>query len=865
LLPKHAAILVTELADVSLCPVRPTEKERMKLLTKTLVLLGATATVAVGQVITPVWVQRIAPWGTEGNGSNSTVLINVNPANQFPILAGSRPEPSNNEDGSEIQPVFIRLQRYDANRLLLFVTENGINETDPGITPEQIATAAAFPDKSIHWIDAATGKHLGLAFAEAAHPAMNCIPPYNVQDPATGAQNPAYDPVFTFYWQPMLDEGPPGQRALYSGINHVILRYAPLADGSGWTNVPTIAYEENVPGIGDGLTDASGGSSGDNAQRWRWRNFRVMGSGTNTTIIGGGGTWRPGMHTQILVTTNGLTFYPRGRVDDRSGGIRNDYSGGGMGSRVVKYGTDPAHPNVEVYYQGHYPAYAYNSETPERFVSDPDRPYEGQPNVIAYNQQPWVAMFEPTPGISNTLSGVTNNLPAFQWEEAGKNGLPIDHNVDGVTRYDGGWSTHVDASGDLDYIVSYSTPSWNNATPVRKHAWVAVHRLDGSIPGGQGYAYQIPLTESDVRVPGNGGDGLVGNEACYNGRVEVNPDKTAPANLKKAEITVAFGPLGFGLFTVQNVAAAITTEPLDITILAGTTNSVSAVISGSPNYYQWKKDGVPLTDGRYLTGSKKDTLVLRDVIKSDAGSYQLEITNPVSGKTTTRAAKVTVVGAFVRPHQNAALFGAASQISLYQNAVASLAIDGNTNTTWGGGSIAHTGGDTNLPIWWEVDLKSAQVIGRITYYPRSDCCVNRQQDVNVVILDANRIELNRTNINLNGFDGIAPWAQDYGPTVTGRYVRIERFPVEAPDANGIPTDGYLNIAEVEVYTKFRPTMDIGVYNNQIMVAWDSDAFSTPKLQQADSVTGTWTDVTTTTPFLGGLSSTTKFYRLVVGP
>ena len=836
----------------------------MRVSVKTVLVLAATATAAIGQVITPVWVQRLAPWGTEGNGTNSTVLIGTDPTNQFVLLAGSRPEPSNNEDGTEIQPVFSRLQRYDATRMLLFIAENGINETDPSLTPAQSNLAVAYPDRSAVWIDAATGRSLGLAWYGGLHPALNCTPPYDVQNPATGNQLPAYDPIFTFYFQPALDEGPPGQQALYDGVNHIILRYAPLPDGSGWTNVPTIAYEENVPGIGDGLTDGSGGNSGDNGQRYRWRNFRVMGWGTNTTIIGGGGTWRPGMHTQVLATTNGLTFFPRGRVADRSDGIRNDYSGGGMGSRVVTYGTDPAHPNVEVYYQGHYPAYAYPGETPERYVSDPGNLWAGRTNVTAYNQQPWVAMFDPTPGATNSNSGQTNNLPPFQWEQAGKNGVPYESGVDGFTRYDGGWSIDTDAHKDLDYIVTYSCPSWNNIAPGRKPGWLAVHRLDGSIPGGQGYAYKLPLTESDVQVPGNGGDGLVGNEAVYNGRVQVTPDTNAPANLKKAEITASFGPLGFGVFTVQNVAAHIDIEPADLVVLAGTTNSLSPTISGSPNSYQWSKNSVPLADGRYVSGSKKVTLTLRDIIKSDAGVYQLTITNPLSGTTTTRQAKVTVVGAFVRPHPNAAIFGVARQISTYQGAVAPLAIDGNTNQTWGAGSIAHTGGDTNAVIWWEVDLKSTLEIGRVTYFPRGDCCPDRQADVNIVILDAARSEVSRTNINSLGFNMVDLWPQDYSPTVFGRYVRIERMPTGTPDANGIPGDAYLNIAEVQVFNVFRPTIDIGIYNDQIMVAWDADAFSTPKLQSAGSVSGPWSDVTSVTPFLGPLGATT-FYKLVKGP
>ena len=112
-----------------------------------------------------------------------------------------------------------------------------------------------------------------------------------------------------------------------------------------------------------------------------------------------------------------------------------------------------------------------------------------------------------------------------------------------------------------------------------------------------------------------------------------------------------------------------------------------------------------------------------------------------------------------------------------------------------------------------MDLKSTLEIGRITYFPRSDCCQDRQADVNVVILNAARNEVSRTNINSAGFNTTDAWPQDYSPTVFGRYVRIERMPTGAPDANGIPSDAYLNIAEVQVFNVFRPTMDIGIYKN----------------------------------------------------
>lgn len=828
----------------------------MKSLIKTVLALSTIATAAMAQEITPLWVQHL-------NG-----VVNVADTNKLPIFVKPTGNPlfgstdGTYYDGREVMSMFVRLIPFDSTRCLLAIRENGIDESgELGAYDTNLANA--YPDRSLVWLETATGKPMGVAWKESLRAAD--LLGYDVTGAHTGYQGSKLNQL----WRPALDQNPdPTKRAIYSGYKHLILRYAPKADGTGWEGTPTIAWEEQVPGleddgvtispaagIGDGLTGTTGTSGeGGSWRSIRWRDIRVSGSGTNTLIYAGGGTWRIGSHPQVFATTNGLNFTPVARVNDRDSGRRNAFSLGGMSSEVVTYGKDPANPKAQVVYHGHYPGTGWEAR-PNRYISDPDHPLPSP----AYNQQPNVRMFEQN-------EAATNGLPAFVWEAAGKDGLPIDHAIDGVTRYDGNWNMSLAAAPTLDYIVGVSAASYD--VSFYSYAWLGIHRLDGSISSGNS-SYKIPVREDDVVVDfanlSGGATSLDPDLDTTESWVDLVPDANAPANLGKSLAFVALCQGGFGVFSIQNVAAAITTEPLDITVLAGTTNTLSAVISGSPNTYRWKKDGVLLNDGAFLSGSKKATLTLRDVVKADAGGYQLEITNPLSGTTTTRTAKVTVVGAYVRPHQNAAVFGVASQISTYSTAAASRAIDGNTNQAWGGGSVAHTAGDTNAVIWWEVDLQSTKEIKQVVYFPRSDCCVDRQDAVNVVILGAARNEVSRTDINSVGFAWPDAWSQDYSPTVFGRYVRIERTPVGTPDPTTlIPSDAILNIAEVQVFDVFRPTMDIGVYNGQIMVAWDSDAFNTPKLQKSGSLSGPWTDVTTVTPFTGPIGTTT-FYKLVTGP
>ena len=798
-------------------------------------------TAAMAQVITPVWVEHL-------NGT-----VNVDPANVIPVLrknVGGVETGTGVGDGSSTMVSFGRLLRYDATRFLLFVRQNGVDEANA--SAEDAALAAQYPDRSLVWINATTGKPMGVALTFGVEPIQ-----------ATGQGN-NYD--FYNEWG-MSEDG-----VIYYGHKNAILRYAKTGTDT-WSSTPTCAWIEPTEANG-GATDCDGNlldgsSNGDGNQSWRWRDFRVTGGGVNTRIWGGGGTWRASQHPQLFVTTDGLKFTPISRENDRDGGYKGNYSQGGMSSRVVQYGLDPAHPNLMTVYHGRYPGTGWEAR-PDRFVENPDAPFRTLPDTYAPNGT--VMVFETGDawnwGYTNNNKGDVLNypatpagpngqwggLPAFKWESAGANGVPIDHSTDGVDHYDGNWSCDLDAHKDLDYVVNYAMPSWNNQFgAIKKPGWLGIHRLDGSISANA--EWKLPCTEIDVQTDDEGPE--TGNAWGYCGSVVLYPDTTAPANLKKATLLWVGGAYGFGVFTIQNVAATVTQEPDDIVIDAGKAGTITANIAGSRNTYRWFKDGVALADGKYVAGSKKAKLTLSEVIRADGGNYQLQISNPISGVTTTRVVKVTINGAYVRPHQDVAIGGTATMDSTYPGGEAWKAIDGNTAGGWGAGSIAHNNGATNV-AWWQVDLQKAYDVGRVVYWPRTDCCPDRGSFLDVVLLDANHVEIDRQT-GPEQVGTAVEFTMEYAPSKAARYVRIEK----AADTTADPiAPVYLNIAEVQVFAKFQPTMDIGVYNvGQVMVAWDSDAFSTPKLQKASSVAGPWTDVTTTQPYVTEIAGTT-FFRVV---
>ena len=58
---------------------------------------------------------------------------------------------------------YAKFLKYDDDHYLLGIRENGINEGNPSLSQQLKDRAAAYPDRSIIWIDAHTGKSLGIA------------------------------------------------------------------------------------------------------------------------------------------------------------------------------------------------------------------------------------------------------------------------------------------------------------------------------------------------------------------------------------------------------------------------------------------------------------------------------------------------------------------------------------------------------------------------------------------------------------------------------------------------------------------------------------------------------------------------------
>lgn len=145
---------------------------------------------------------------------------------------------------------------------------------------------------------------------------------------------------------------------------------------------------------------------------------------------------------------------------------------------------------------------------------------------------------------------------------------------------------------------------------------------------------------------------------------------------------------------------------------------------------------------------------------------------------------------------NIAIGKSASQSSTlagYPSAVASSAIDGNTDGNFFDGSVSHTNADANA--WWQVDLGASASITSIAIWNRTDCCSGRLSDY-WVFASNTPFAASDTPTTLQGRAGT--WSSHQttfpNPSTTipvnaqGRYVRVQLSGAD-----------YLHLAEVQVF------------------------------------------------------------------
>ena len=140
---------------------------------------------------------------------------------------------------------------------------------------------------------------------------------------------------------------------------------------------------------------------------------------------------------------------------------------------------------------------------------------------------------------------------------------------------------------------------------------------------------------------------------------------------------------------------------------------------------------------------------------------------------------------------NVAFEKPATQSGTLSEAVASRAVDGNTDGDFADNSVTLT--PAELEAWWEVDLESTHLIDGILVWGRADIGINLTEDFEVFVsalpfesqaLDATRSQPEVLSFR---FPGVAGRPTSIDVNAFGRYVRVQRV-----------DEGVVSLAEVEV-------------------------------------------------------------------
>jgi len=160
---------------------------------------------------------------------------------------------------------------------------------------------------------------------------------------------------------------------------------------------------------------------------------------------------------------------------------------------------------------------------------------------------------------------------------------------------------------------------------------------------------------------------------------------------------------------------------------------------------------------------------------------------------------------------NLALGKKATQSSDNGDYLAELAVDGDINT------FSHSQGPTNE--WWQVDLGEPVSVQRVTIVNRQDCCYNRLRNFHIKLINDQGATVADMVVPSLGKD---PETFVFA-SVTANIVRIE---------NGENPDGYVHLAEVEVYGDTikmggnialnKPTKVSSTYSNNFVASYGVD-------------------------------------------
>ncbi|MFG0317878.1 MAG: immunoglobulin domain-containing protein, partial [Planctomycetota bacterium JB042] len=355
-------------------------------------------------------------------------------------------------------------------------------------------------------------------------------------------------------------------------------------------------------------------------------------------------------------------------------------------------------------------------------------------------------VWDPIEGKKDTLAARSGAAPVtgFAWATddqgrlysigggPGASATPSDPNVGRVERYDGATNTWTvlsplptpvaeaaavfDGHGHVLVIGGFAATGGARTTNVARYSVASGNWSDSAVPD-----LPVPLSGaravlgSDERIYVVGGSNgsplattwvLDATQTTWSaGPTLAVAREEHAAVLRSDDHLMVMG--GLGTATCERLytppCPTFTNPPSDTTGWAGLSTSLSVeVAGGEPFSYQWRKGGIPLSDGTsvgggFVSGSTSSTLVLSGVGDADAGEYDVVVTN-ACGSIASDPVEVTVRPApTVGPDWTVSVIHPPNALSSVANAVDETTIGGaGTYPDATYGSLSH-------PLLWPKD------------------------------------------------------------------------------------------------------------------------------------------------------------------
>ena len=288
--------------------------------------------------------------------------------------------------------------------------------------------------------------------------------------------------------------------------------------------------------------------------------------------------------------------------------------------------------------------------------------------------------FGATSGVAEMLlqsqSGVVDVLPALpsSWADGSVDGLTARGGVTVGATWKSGQTRELRLSGDGSTLVRSPLFSGRFTVADSRGHTVDVQRVDADT----------------VRIPLRAG-------MTFTATSHVGVDLSAPENADWGST-----------FTADVVTAAV-----DKTMPAATVRlqvpSGWTVTPAEARLLPLMPGGQATTRFTVKVGAPaQPSNVLRATVEADGGTHTATARVATADPTVITAAAV-------------------SQKSTAHGAPASRAVDGNTDGSWGNGSVTHTA-EPETEAWWQADLGSSRELDTVHIWNRTDCCSDRLKD-----------------------------------------------------------------------------------------------------------------------------------------